>query len=241
MLAAMMYHRVGVEGKHTNPLDLFRSHLMFLKEHYNIVLPGDPLPKRKLSICLTFDDAMFDFYQYVYPLLKELDLKALLGVPPRYILDTTDLSPEQRLSGPYTLAMQDGFFDQKAPFCTWEEINEMVSSGHVEVASHSYMHCNLTFSFVDLTRAVVEAKSILESKLPQAISSFIYPFGQVNQRLQEFVSEYHPYAFRIGSAFNWSWGTGKKPLTRIIGDHLKSPYAPLSPLKQIKYFYKSLL
>jgi len=239
MLLAFMYHRVGA-GKHANSEELLRAHLMFLKERYPIVLPGDPLPKRKLAICLTFDDASFDFYHFVFPMLKELNIRALLGVPARYILDSSTLSPEERLSVPYTLAMQDGFFDQKAPFCTWEELNEMVQSGLVEVASHSYMHCNLTFDFVDLHQEVVISKQIIETNLSQPVSTFIYPFGRANLGLHEFVAEHYPYAFRIGSAMNWGWGNGKKPLSRVIGDHMRSRASLLSYGKLAQYTLKAL-
>lgn len=235
-----MYHRVGT-GKHTNSKEMLRSHLTFLKERYAIVLPGDPLQKRKFSICLTFDDASFDFYHFVFPMLKELNIKALLGVPARYILDSSTLAPEERLSVPYTMAMQDGFFDQKAPFCTWEEIDEMVESGHVEVASHSFMHCNLTFDFVDLNREVVTSKQIIETNLSQSINSFIYPFGRSNVRLHEYVAEHYPYAFRIGSSLNWGWGNGKKPITRIIGDQMRGYADLLSYPNLAKYMGKALL
>ncbi|MCC5831488.1 MAG: polysaccharide deacetylase family protein [Chlamydiales bacterium] len=240
MLLAFMYHRVGF-GKHANTEEMLRSHFIFLKEHFPIVLPGDPLQKRKLSVCLTFDDASFDFYHFVFPLLKELNIRALLGIPARYILDSTTLSAEERLSVPYTLAMQDGFFDQKAPFCTWEELNEMVQSGLVEAASHSFMHCNLTFDFVDLNREVVVSKQIIESNLLQPVSSFIYPFGKMNLSLHEYVSQHYPYAFRIGSSLNRGWGKGKKPISRVIGDHMKGRASLLSYMNLAKYALKALV
>jgi peptidoglycan/xylan/chitin deacetylase (PgdA/CDA1 family) len=240
MLLAFMYHRVGA-GKHANSEEMLRSHLTFLKERFPIVLPGDPLLKRRLSVCLTFDDASFDFYHYVFPILKELNIKALLGIPARYILDSTTLPPEERLSVPYTLAMQDGFFDQKAPFCTWDELEEMIQSGHVEAASHSFMHCNLTFDFVDLNREVVTSKQIIEENLSQPVSSFIYPFGRVNLGLHEYVAEHYPFAFRIGSTLNWGWGNGKKPISRVIGDQMKGHASLLSYANLAKYTVKALI
>ncbi len=239
-----MYHRAELGprlNKHANSEDMLREHLTILKERYAIVLPGDLLNKRKLSVCLTFDDATFDFYRYIFPILKELQIRVLLGVPVRYILDTTRLCPEERLSVPYTLMMQDGFFDQKAPFCTWEELDEMISSGFVEVASHSYSHCNLTFDFVDLNREVVLSKEILENKLAQPVSSFIYPFGKTTFALQELIAEHYPYAFRIGSALNFSWGNRKKALSRVPADNLAYSEAPFSYTNLAKAFLKALI
>jgi peptidoglycan/xylan/chitin deacetylase (PgdA/CDA1 family) len=244
MLLALMYHRAEVGpriDKYANSQEMLREHFLFLKEHYPLVLPGDPLPKKRLAVCLTFDDATFDFYHYIFPILKELEIRALLGIPVRYILDSTLLDAAERLNIPYPLMMQDGFFDQKAPFCTWAELEEMVSSGCVEAASHSYSHCNLTFNFVDLNREVAQSKKIIEAKLAQPVSSFIYPFGKMTLALQEYVAQHYPYAFRIGSALNFGWGRGTKPLNRISADNLSSAAAPLSFFSLAKAFTKALL
>lgn len=244
MLLALMYHRAerGPRiDKYANSQEMLREHLLFLKEHYPLALPQDPLPKRKLSVCITFDDATFDFYHYIFPILKELQIRVLLGVPVQYILDSTTLEPQERLSVPYSLMMQDGFYDQKAPFCTWKELEEMVCSGLVEAASHSYSHCNLTFNFVDLNREVVLSKQIIEQKLSQPVSSFIYPFGKSTVALHEYVAQHYPYAFRIGSALNFGWGDGKKPLNRLSADNLSHTAAPFSFFSLSKAFVKAFL
>lgn len=244
MLLALMYHRAGAGpwvDKYANSHAMLREHLLFLKENYPIVLPGDVLAKKKLSVCLTFDDATYDFYHYIFPLLKEFKMRALLGVPVHYILDSTKLNPQERLSVPYPLMMQEGFYDQKAPFCTWEELTEMVDSGFVEVASHSYLHCNLTFNFVDLNREVVHSKEVLEKRLAQPVSSFIYPFGKTTPTLHEYVSQHYPYAFRIGSTLNFGWGNSLKPIGRISADNLNNPGAPFSFFSLAKALLKTLL
>lgn len=232
----LMYHRVldgTIYQKHANSQEMMRAHLTLIKERYRTVLPGDRLNLGKLSVCLTFDDASFDFYHRVFPLLKELGLKALLGVPARYIVERSTLNKQERLSIPYTLMMQDGIFDQKHPFCSWEEIEEMVLSGHVEIASHSYSHCNLTFDFVDLKREIALSKKILEERLSRPITSFIYPFGRSTPAVQKVVSEHYLYSFRIGSALNFGWGKGKRPLCRLPGDNLSSPQAPFNKFRLI--------
>ena len=243
MLLALMYHRVMAGPrieKYANIYQTLCDHLTFLKEHYPILLPGDALPRRKLSLCLTFDDASFDFYHYVFPNLKQLNLRVLLGVPVHYILDSTKIIPEERLRIPYSLMMQEGFYDKKAPFCTWEELDEMISSGHVEVASHSYLHCNLTFNFVDLHREIVLSKEIIENKLEQPVTSFIYPFGRMTSSLQKYGTHYL-YAFRIGSALNFSWGNGSKALSRVSADNLSKDSNPLSWRNLSQAFSKALL
>jgi peptidoglycan/xylan/chitin deacetylase (PgdA/CDA1 family) len=244
MLLALMYHRAELGpriDKYANSREMLSEHFLFLKEHYPLVLPGDSLPKRKLAVCVTFDDATFDFYHYIFPIIKELEMRVVLGVPVHYILDATTVEAEERLKIPYSLMMQEGFYDQKAPFCTWQELDEMVSSGFVEVASHSYSHCNLTFNFVDLNREVVRSKEIIEQKLAQPVSTFIYPFGKVTIALHEYVAQHYPYAFRIGSALNFGWGRSKKPLNRVSADNLPNSAAPLSFFRLAKAFAKAIV
>lgn len=232
-----MYHRVGT-GKHANSKEMLAEHLSLL-QHYPIVLPGEPLSWKRLSICLTFDDAFFDFYHEVFPLLKQFGMRAVVGVPVRYILESTTATAPQRLKIPYSLAMQDGCFETQAPFCTWGELEEMVASGLVHIASHSYMHGNLTFPFINLEQEVVHSKQILEHRLPQVVSSFIYPFGRLNARVHRFVSQHYPYAFRIGSALNFSWDAGCRPLHRICADNT-TLHALLSPKRQLQYWVKGI-
>lgn len=115
MLMILMYHKVG-RGSHANPLGILKEHLTYIKHRYPVVLPGDPL-KRGLSVCLTFDDATADFYHEVYPLLKSLNLPALLAVPVNLI--------------------------NTPGYCTWDQLREMKE---IEMASHSLNHVDLRWA-----------------------------------------------------------------------------------------------
>ena len=240
MLAVLAYHRAG-EGKHSNTPAILEAHLAYIKKRFPTLLPGEKKRRGKLNICLTFDDASYDFYYYVYPLLKKYQLKALLAVPTHYIMERSSLSPDERLSIPYTLAMQEGIFETKTPFCTWQEIEEMVTSGHVEVAAHSHLHCNLTFDFVNLHREVIQPKEIIERRLQCKISSYVYPFGRSSPEVHSYVKQHYTYAFRLGFGYNKNWGCETKPLKRITCDQLSSPKAPFTPLQRLVYFAKSFV
>lgn len=232
-----MYHRIG-SGKHANDLRLFKEHLEALKDHFPLVLPGERLSGT--SLLLTFDDASYDFYHHIFPLLEKWRIRALLGVPTRYILEKTDREPKERLAVPYFYAMQDGVFDVKAPLCTWRELETMVQSGLVQVASHSFAHKNLTYSFVNLEEEVIHSKRMLEERLPQAVTSFIYPFGRWNGTSHALVQRHYPYSFRIGSASNSGWGCTLRPLARVNCDRLTAPLASLSLRKRLSYWVKGL-
>jgi peptidoglycan/xylan/chitin deacetylase (PgdA/CDA1 family) len=112
MLMILMYHRVG-RGSHSNPRAVLKEHLTYIKHRYPVVLPGDPL-RSGLNVCLTFDDATSDFYHEVYPLLKSLQLPAVLAVPVNLI--------------------------GTAGYCTWDQLKEMKE---IEIASHSMSHVDL--------------------------------------------------------------------------------------------------
>jgi len=235
MLLAFLYHRVHT-GKYSNSPQMMEEHLTFLKDKYPILLPGDPTSPIQTSICLTFDDAYFDFYHYVFPLLKKLKLRAVLGVPVKYILPSTNLKAEERLDVTYKTAME--CYREKAPFCTWEELREMQMSGHVEIASHSYSHIDLTIPDVDLEEEVVYSKKILEEKLQVPIKAFIYPLGKFNKRVHSEVMKHYSYAMRIGNAANFSW---PGLIYRIFSDNLNEKDQLLKKSKLPKYIWNYFL
>ena len=81
------------------------------------------------GLALTFDDAYADFYAYVYPLLQEFSLRAVLAIPTAFIIERTVLSLPERMAVAGEQAMQGGVFRTKAPFCTWDELRLMAGSG----------------------------------------------------------------------------------------------------------------
>src|SRR5207253_3666710 len=80
-LLVLMYHRARA-GRHGNDPAMLEKHFRHIAANYRNVLPGDALDANRLNVCLTFDDAYFDFYATVYPLLMRHQLRAVLAVPP---------------------------------------------------------------------------------------------------------------------------------------------------------------
>jgi peptidoglycan/xylan/chitin deacetylase (PgdA/CDA1 family) len=211
---------------------MIKEHLCYLASNYKIIVPGEKIDFFKINICLTFDDAFYDFYYYVYPLLKKLKIKAVLAVPTKNILATTSVSPKRRLKAlPHEI--------DKAPYCTWTEINEMKQSKHVIIASHSHSHKNLT-SEIDLQKEIVQSKEILKK---QNIDSniFVYPYGKFNKETHHLTKENYKYIFRIGSAFNVTWNNLSQITYRIPCDNLKVVDQPLKLSNFFKYFYQYFL
>ncbi len=84
-----------------------------------------PLPER--AVLLTFDDGYRGMYRQVFPLLKAFDFHAVIALVGSW--------QETPMSGKVS------YGEDRVPreyFLRWEEIREMVRSGLVEVASHSY-------------------------------------------------------------------------------------------------------
>lgn len=217
---------------------MFQSHIRFLSENYPVALPGDPLTAGKITVCLTFDDAYFDFYHYVFPLLCELKIKALLAVPVKYIIERTTVDDSSRLQVPYDEAMNEGVYQEKAPFCTWTELTQMAESGYVEIASHSYSHGVLTDSNADLEDEIVRSKALLEKMLQREVTTFVYPYGKVNREAHLLASRHYRFTMRIGSALNKDWDNGRRMIYRVNADRLPEPMYPLRMRNLLKYFLK---
>lgn len=214
MLLVFMYHRISHTG-FANDIQAFSEHLAYLSKNYSIVLPGDPINHGQLSICLTFDDAYFDFYHYVFPLLKQLQIPAVLAVPVNYIIDQSPVDVEQRLAVDSLVSMDGDHYQTSVPFCTWPELQEMAESPFVNIASHSSSHDNLVKPGVALEREIIDSKTQLETRLNTTVNTFIYPYGSMNNDVHKMVSQHYQYGMRIGSALNRSWSEKNGLIYRV--------------------------
>lgn len=128
----IMYHQVknyGYGKDVISPYE-FESDLVYLQENnYNTItmtelidyvyndkeLPPNP-------IIISFDDGHLSIYKFVYPLLKEYNMKIVLSVIGKGIDDFSKVHDE----------------NMAYSHVTWDQINEMKDSGHIEVQNHSY-------------------------------------------------------------------------------------------------------
>ena len=188
------------------------------------------LIKNRINICLTFDDAYFDFYHTVYPLLQQLQIPALLAIPSGLILEKATNDAKTRLQVPYYQALK--LHKTHDSLCTWEEIQEMVASQLVMPASHGLTHQHITLDNAE--QEVIHAKELLQEKTKQEIKTFIYPYGHMKRPILHVVKQHHPYCMRIGSAMNMSWNNFHQVLYRINADEFWVKEKPmLSPWHQL--------
>ncbi|MDD5755382.1 MAG: poly-beta-1,6-N-acetyl-D-glucosamine N-deacetylase PgaB, partial [Methylococcales bacterium] len=150
------YHDiVGAEGAKPpfNSMDVaidhFEEHLDWLqKEGYKIVsvqnvfdaaAGKEPLPDK--AVLLTFDDGYLTFYTRVFPILKKHHYPATVALVGTW------------MDG-HTTADEPG-----KPLMNWEQIRELVQSGLVEIASHTYdLHNGILANPQGNTQAAVSTR-----------------------------------------------------------------------------------
>ena len=228
-----MYHHVNSD-RCSNNYEIFEAHLKYVSENFTSVFPQVELPKN--PICLVFDDGYYDFYTLIFPLLKKYNIKALLAVTPKYILDDTDKPDSIRLSYEHN-DLFENFKD--GTFCTYKELKEMLQSNLVQVISHSYSHKNLLEDDVDLYQELVESKDILKDKLGISVESFVYPFGKYNQEVLDETRKHYKYSFRIGNGINKDFSGVNDVIYRIDADNLKTADEIFSFTNMLKFRFKT--
>lgn len=187
----IMYHSLLKDKNRQNKFvidpALFENDLNYLKQNgYTTLLmtdliqavsDGTPLPEK--PIILTFDDGYYNNYLYAYPMLKKYNMKALISIIGRYTDEYSQLHED----------------NANYSHITWDQANEMIASGLVEIQNHTYdMHtynkgrkgCKQNPGETqEVYRSVMDSdvgklqKRIFEKthKLP---NTFTYPFGYMS-------------------------------------------------------------
>lgn len=179
----IMYHSVSPLAQKKNLLavsaDTFERQMRFLKEHrYNVVSLEDlaslikdrkSLPPRTLAI--TLDDGYEDNFIYAFPILKKYNLPATIFI----IINEVGRPQGDRLS--------------------WEQINQMQSSGLVTFGSHTFGPEPLTNIYTSrlvkfdiggyFKEQIAGSKMILEKKLGKPVNIFSYPEGRFNEAIRQ--------------------------------------------------------
>lgn len=231
-----MYHHVNSD-RCSNDLDMFEQHMHYLSQNFTTTFPTNE-PLQGKNACLVFDDAYCDFYFLIYPILKKYNIKALLAVPTKYILDSCQEPKEVRMSFEHN----DEFKNyEKGTFCTFEEMQEMVQSGLVQIVSHSHTHTNLLEENINLEEELLLSQKILEDKLNIKVESFVFPFGKYNDAIAKETLKRYVYAFRIGNAIHKDFRGIKGINYRVDADGLQTPDEIFSFKKILGYKFKAFI
>lgn len=192
ILPIIMYHEVKTykTGKDVIMPWEFESDLKFLKENgYTTITMSDligyvyhdaSLPEK--PIILSFDDGYLNNYVYVLPLLKKYDMKIVFSIIGKSTDDFSDIN--------------DDNLDYS--HVTWDQLNEMIGSGYVEVQNHTYNLHKYCRGRIGCGQAANESPAEYEKLLIEDIggfqeqiseitgqtpTTFTYPYGKCSDSM----------------------------------------------------------
>jgi peptidoglycan/xylan/chitin deacetylase (PgdA/CDA1 family) len=186
-LPIVMYHEVknSKSGKDVILPWEFENDLKYLTENnYTTITISDltdyvyndlPLPEN--PIILSFDDGYLNNYVYVLPLLKKYRMKIVFSIIGKNTDDFTNI-PDNNVDYSHV---------------TWDQLNEMLATGFVEVQNHSYNLHKYTKNRVGCMQKRNESDSDYEKLLCEDVlrlqnkitsmtghtpTAFSYPYGR---------------------------------------------------------------
>lgn len=188
-IKVLMYHRVLAEKPekesrwHYVTVDEFRKQMNLIdKLGYTPITFSDyqlsleeklTLPAK--PIIITFDDGYLDTLENAIPVLKELNMHAVIFVMGNRKLKTARWDE------------QDDF--ASCPLMTDEQIRWADRMGF-EIGAHSLDHFPLTgLREKDIAYEVTRSKQAIEEVLDKPIQTFSYPYGSVDEKVKKVVSD----------------------------------------------------
>lgn len=125
-------------------------------------------------VVLMFDDGWHCVFTDAYPLLKEHGMTAVLPLITDYV--GKSMTPH-RTGTPY------GYMNRA-------EVQEMIDSLDIEIASHSKSHPFLTrLSDEAVDSELRLSRRSLEAMFGREVTSFVYPYGDYDSRVRRLVAE----------------------------------------------------
>lgn len=139
-------------------------------------------------VMITLDDGCYNNLSEVLPLLEKYDMNAVVSVVGEY----TDVTAE---NDPHISAYS---------YLTWEDIRNLISSGHIEIGNHTYnMHsfrgerkgCSIKSNETEeqYCQLLMEDLSLMQNEIQQNTGTlpivFTYPFGFVSKESDSVIRE----------------------------------------------------
>lgn len=177
------------------------------------ILKGIALPQK--SVIITFDDGYECVHQHAFPVLEGVGFKAVVFLVTGFINDWNHW--DANLGG------------IRFRHLSTEHTKELAEAGW-EIGSHGVNHRPLPYlNSMHLKHELQHSKNILQDMLKKDVTTFSYPFGMQNNRVQKEVE-------RIGYRFgfkNISWN-GK------IDNLFSIPRIPIYKIDTIEALRKKL-
>lgn len=205
----LMYHHFVTDPSQENSLcispEKFKSDLLALKnagyetvsfkEILDYVHQGIDLPEK--PIIITIDDGYESNYEYAYPILQELGMKATIFVIGWSVGETKYRDKDHDI----------------IPHFSWEEAKEMVESGLIDIQNHTYdMH------EIDETKAPYR-KGVLQRK-DEDLESYSIDFTTDILKLHELINSHLGYEAKVLAYPYGIYSTQSEQLLSSIGYHV---------------------
>lgn len=127
-------------------------------------------------VLLTFDDGYANLKANVHPLLKQM------GFPYTVFLVS------QQVGRTNEWVVPDGY--EATPLLTWEDIAGMQADGLIAFQAHTATHPRLAeISPAKARREMADSKDALEQRLRTPMTTLCYPYGSVNEAVQDMAGE----------------------------------------------------
>ncbi len=134
----------------------------------------ETLPSK--PVLLTFDDGYANLKTNVHPLLRDL------GFPYTVFLVS------ERIGKTNDWVVPEGY--EPTPLLNWAEIEEMQADGSAVFEAHTATHPKLAkIKPGDARREMAVSKDALEQRLQKPIMTLCYPYGSVNDAVQDMAGE----------------------------------------------------
>lgn len=191
--SVLMYHCVHDEPYTENTALFVRpseleSHLQALNENGIKTLFADEFgPAKEKSVILTFDDGYEDNYTYMFPLIKEYNIKVTV--------------------------FMIGYKIDKPGYLSSAQIKEMSDSGLVQFGCHTLDHPMLTTLSDESIKEQFAGTNWLISEITgKDVTTVAYPAGNYNSRVTAIAREYFKFAYTTDA--NYYWGQDDMMLPR---------------------------
>ncbi len=202
----LIYHQVGTDfGREMEVVtEVFAHHLDWLQDRGEIVDLDTAIERRgepdadRLFV-LTFDDGFQDVFHNAFPLMERH------GTPFTLYLTTRPIETGEPIDARYPGAEP----------LTWDQVNEMISTGLVTVGAHTHTHPDLRTTSRDVVVTELDTSNrLIQDRTGLFPRHFTYPWGWWSETADLLVRERYDTA-TVGSTSLITEGSDLATLSRV--------------------------